>query len=60
MNPAGSSTWAKGCGTQPQRYAIFAGYRWWKNKFGISENQPNGPFIATTESTWLFGTAFKF
>ena len=44
----------------PQRYAIFAGYRWWKNKFGIDPNQPNGPFIATLESTWLAGTAMKF
>ena len=44
----------------PQRYAIFAGYRWWKNKFGIDPNQPNGPLIATLESTWLAGTAMKF
>jgi hypothetical protein len=36
---------------QPQRFAIFGGYRWWKNKFGIDSNQPNGPFIGTTEST---------
>jgi len=45
---------------QPDRFAIFGGYRWWKNKFGISPNQPNGPFIGTTESTWLTGTAMKF
>ena len=44
----------------PDRYAIFGGYRWWKNKFGIAGNQPNGPFIGTTESTWLFGAATKF
>jgi hypothetical protein len=44
----------------PQRWAIFGGYRWWKNKFGIDPNQPNGPFIATLESTWLVGTAMKF
>jgi hypothetical protein len=44
----------------PQRYVVFGGYRWWKNKFGISPDQPNGPFIGTTESTWLFGTAMKF
>jgi hypothetical protein len=41
----------------PQRYVIFGGYRWWKNKFGISANQPNGYFVGTTESTWLAGTA---
>lgn len=45
---------------QPQRFAIFGGYRWWKNKFGIDPNQPNGPFIATVESTWLAGAAVKF
>lgn len=45
---------------QPGRYAIFGGYRWWKNKFGIDPNQPNGPFIGTLESTWFAGTAFKF
>jgi hypothetical protein len=26
----------------PRRYVIFGGYRWWKNKFGISPDQPNG------------------
>jgi hypothetical protein len=45
---------------QPQRFAIFGGYRWWKNKFGIDPNQPNGPFTFTTESTWLMGAAAKF
>jgi hypothetical protein len=44
----------------PQRYAIFGGYRWWQNKFGINPNQPNGTFIATLESTWLAGAAIKF
>jgi hypothetical protein len=44
----------------PQRYVVFGGYRYWKNKFGITPNQPNGPFIGTTESTWLGGTAMKF
>ena len=44
----------------PQRWAIFGGYRWWKNKFGIAPDQPNGFFVGTTESTWLFGTAMKF
>ncbi|HZP68534.1 MAG TPA: hypothetical protein VFB29_01205 [Pseudolabrys sp.] len=44
----------------PQRFAIFAGYRWWKNKFGITPDQPNGSFIGTLESTWLMGAAVKF
>jgi hypothetical protein len=44
----------------PQRHVIFGGYRFWKNKFGISPDQPNGPFIGTTENTWLFGTAIAF
>jgi hypothetical protein len=36
---------------QPERFAIFGGYRWWKNKFGIDPNQPNGPVVRTLEST---------
>lgn len=44
----------------PGHYAVFAGYRWWKNKFGISGDQPNGPFPFTDESTWLLGSAVKF
>jgi hypothetical protein len=27
---------------------------------GINPNQPNGPFIATDESTWLMGAGMKF
>jgi hypothetical protein len=45
---------------QPNKYGVFAGYRWWKNKFGIDPNQPNGPFIAANESTWLMGAGMKF
>jgi hypothetical protein len=44
----------------PKRVVIFGGYRWWKNKFGISPDQPNGFFVGTTESTWLAGTAMRF
>jgi hypothetical protein len=51
----GQAFWNK-----PQRFAIFGGYRWWKNKFGIDPIQPNGPFIDTLESTWLAGAAIKF
>jgi hypothetical protein len=45
---------------EPRRYVIFGGYRWWKNKFGITANQPNGYFPGTVESTWTGGTAIKF
>jgi hypothetical protein len=31
--------------------AVFAGYRCWKNKFGIGGDQPNGPFPFTDENT---------
>jgi hypothetical protein len=51
----GQTFWNK-----PNRFGIFGGYRWWKNKFGIAPNQPNGPFIGTLESTWLMGAAVKF
>ena len=44
----------------PKRVVIFGGYRWWKNKYGISPDQPNGFFVGTTESTWLAGTTMKF
>jgi hypothetical protein len=44
----------------PQRFVVFGGYRWWKNKFGISPDQPNGFFVGTNESTWLAGTTMKF
>ena len=44
----------------PKRVVIFAGYRWWKNKYGISPDQPNGFFVGTAESTWLAGTTMKF
>lgn len=45
---------------EPGRFAIFAGYRFWDNKFGIDEDQPTGKFIGTRESTWLLGSAVKF
>jgi hypothetical protein len=48
--------WGKPLWNLPQRWAIFGGYRWWKNKFGITPDQPNGPFIATLESTWSVAT----
>ena len=28
--------------------------------FNVNPDQPNGFFVGTTESTWLFGTAMKF
>ena len=57
---------------QPNRFSVWAGYRWWKNKFGISSAQPNSDalrdpneatitnFPFTVESTWLVGTTLTF
>jgi hypothetical protein len=45
---------------EPHRYAMFGGYRWWKNKFGINPNQPTGYFPGVVESTWTGGAAMKF
>lgn len=47
-------------GSTPDRFGVFGGYRYWTNKFGINPDQPNGRFIATRESTFLFGAAAKF
>jgi hypothetical protein len=45
----------------PQRFVVFGGYRWWKNKFGIKPDQPGGvTVVGTLESTWLAGAAMKF
>lgn len=45
---------------RPDRLAVFGGFRWWHNKFGIDSNQPNGRVAGTDESTWLVGAAMKF
>jgi hypothetical protein len=45
---------------QANRFSIWGDYRWWKNKFGIDPNQPNGPFPFTLESTWTAGTTLTF
>jgi hypothetical protein len=57
---------------KPNRVSVWTGYRWWKNKFGIDPNQPNGEaehdpfqpatkiFPYTLESTWLIGTTVTF
>jgi hypothetical protein len=29
-------------GYKPNQFSVWVGYRWWKNKFGINPNQPNG------------------
>jgi hypothetical protein len=47
-------------GGRPGMFSVFAAYRWWDNKFGINPNQPNGPFIATLESTWIVGATLAF
>jgi hypothetical protein len=45
---------------QPKQYAVWVGYRWWMNKFGIDADQPGGHFIGTLERTWLVGTIVAF
>lgn len=47
-------------GYRPGMYSVWAGYRYWVNKFGIKANQPFGNFTATTESTWLTGVTVAF
>jgi hypothetical protein len=46
--------------SKPGMYHLWVGYRYWLNKFGISPNQPFGPFVATKESTWLLGATISF
>lgn len=57
---------------KPNRLSVWVGFRWWKNKFGIQPNQPNGDavdnpneaktkvFPFTTENSWLIGTTLIF
>ncbi len=47
-------------GKRPGMLSVWAGYRWWNNKFGINPNQPFGPFTFTRESTWLTGVTMAF
>ena len=48
-------------GYRPGMYSVWAGYRYWVNKFGIKSMQPNfGNFTATVESTWLAGATIAF
>lgn len=47
-------------GGRPQHFSVWGGYRRWKNKFGISPDQPVGPFQFTLESTWLAGATWAF
>jgi hypothetical protein len=47
-------------GGKPGMFSVFAAYRWWDNKFGITPNQPNGPFCCTLESTWIGGATVAF
>ena len=44
-------------------WSIWAGYRFWHNKFGIDPNpfpQPGPKLLFTVESTWLTGTTWAF
>lgn len=43
---------------KPNMFSVWAGYRWWKNKFGL-EPVSSG-LCCTLESTWLVGTTFTF
>jgi hypothetical protein len=47
-------------GYRPGMYSVWAGYRYWVNKFGIKSAQPFGNFTATVESTWLLGATVGF
>lgn len=54
-------------GYRPGMYSVWAGYRYWVNKFGIKSQQTpaaagnsTGNFTATTESTWLVGATMAF
>jgi hypothetical protein len=45
-------------GQRPNRYALWVGYRWWKNKFGIDPIASR--HCCTLESTWLTGVTVAF
>lgn len=47
-------------GYRPGMYSVWAGYRYWINKFGIDPSQRFGNFTATTESTWIAGATWTF
>jgi hypothetical protein len=40
-------------------WSVWAGYRWWHNKFGLNGEAPVF-FPFTTESTWLLGSTWAF
>lgn len=47
-------------GARPGMYSVFAGYRYWVNKFGIGKVQNGVHFTGTVESTWLAGATIAF
>lgn len=54
-------------GYRPGMYSVWAGYRYWVNKFGIQSQQTpaaagnaSGNFTGTVESTWLLGATVAF
>jgi hypothetical protein len=47
-------------GGRPGMVSVWAKYRYWKNKFGIAPQQPNGFFCCTLESTWITGVSLAF
>ncbi|HXT78694.1 MAG TPA: hypothetical protein VN702_03950 [Acetobacteraceae bacterium] len=42
---------------KPRFVSLWAGFRWWENKFGL--NPSTSGLCCTTESTWMIGTTFK-
>jgi hypothetical protein len=47
-------------GVKPGTFSVWSAYRYWKNKFGIAENQSFGYLPATLESTWIVGATMAF
>jgi len=49
---------------KPNMFAVWVGYRWWKNKFGLEDAPVGAPTTQglqfTTESTWLVGSTWAF
>jgi hypothetical protein len=41
-------------------FSIWTSYRWWKNKFGLSDIATPGGHNGINESTWITGATFAF
>jgi hypothetical protein len=49
----------KMAGARPGFYSVYAGYRYWKNKFGIDPTAGAGT-CCTVESSWVTGATVEF